>query len=124
MLLRDYDLPKAICLPIGKDKLRMLEFLVASPVLELLGHSMLLNKLIFILKTEMLFSYHNRPLEYWSWQIPFVLVFQVPDKSDYRTYAAQSLMQLLNKLPCAEYADFIGWLYRYSHNTKVSGYPF
>ncbi|XP_074833050.1 condensin-2 complex subunit D3 [Carettochelys insculpta] len=45
---------------------------------------------------------------------------KVPDKSDYRTYAAQALMQLLNKLPCAEYADFIAWLYRFSHNTKIS----
>uniref|UniRef100_A0A8C3SHY0 Condensin-2 complex subunit D3 n=1 Tax=Chelydra serpentina TaxID=8475 RepID=A0A8C3SHY0_CHESE len=44
---------------------------------------------------------------------------KVPDKADYRTYAAQTLMQLLNKLPCAEYADFIAWLYRYSHNTKI-----
>ncbi|CAM4666623.1 unnamed protein product [Lepidochelys olivacea] len=44
---------------------------------------------------------------------------KVPDKADYRTYAAQALMQLLNKLPCAEYADFIAWLYRYSHNTKI-----
>uniref|UniRef100_A0A8C4Y8P8 Condensin-2 complex subunit D3 n=1 Tax=Gopherus evgoodei TaxID=1825980 RepID=A0A8C4Y8P8_9SAUR len=44
---------------------------------------------------------------------------KVPDKADYRTFAAQALMQLLNKLPCAEYADFIAWLYRYSHNTKI-----
>ena len=38
-------------------------------------------------------------------------VFQVVDKSEYRTYAAQSLVQLLNKLPCAEYASFMAWLY-------------
>ncbi|XP_075772514.1 condensin-2 complex subunit D3-L [Pelodiscus sinensis] len=45
---------------------------------------------------------------------------KVPDKSDYRTYAAEALMKLLNKLPCTEYAHFIAWLYRYSHNTKIS----
>uniref|UniRef100_A0A7M4FS80 Condensin-2 complex subunit D3 n=1 Tax=Crocodylus porosus TaxID=8502 RepID=A0A7M4FS80_CROPO len=45
---------------------------------------------------------------------------KVPDKSEYRTYAAQALVQLLNKLPCAAYADFMSWLYRYSHNIKIS----
>ncbi|XP_014449232.3 condensin-2 complex subunit D3 [Alligator mississippiensis] len=44
---------------------------------------------------------------------------KVPDKSEYRTYAAQALVQLLNKLPCAAYADFMSWLYRYSHNAKI-----
>lgn len=51
------------------------------------------------------------------------LVFQVPDKADYRTYAAQALVDLLNKLPCMEFADFIAWLYKYSCNTKVSTSP-
>lgn len=51
------------------------------------------------------------------------LVFQVPDKADYRTYAAQALVNLLNKLPCIEFADFIAWLYKYSRNTKVSMSP-
>lgn len=50
------------------------------------------------------------------------LVFQVPDKADYRTYAAQALVTLLDKLPCAEFADFIAWLYKYSL-TKVSASP-
>ncbi|KAM6400262.1 condensin-2 complex subunit D3 [Rhynochetos jubatus] len=45
---------------------------------------------------------------------------KVPDKSDYRTYAAQALVNLLNKLPCTEFADFIAWLYKYSCNTKVA----
>ncbi|NXN97097.1 CNDD3 protein, partial [Rhinopomastus cyanomelas] len=45
---------------------------------------------------------------------------KVPDKADYRTYAAQALVTLLNKLPCVEFADFISWLYKYSHNTKVA----
>ncbi|NXK07359.1 CNDD3 protein, partial [Herpetotheres cachinnans] len=45
---------------------------------------------------------------------------KVPDKADYRTYAAQALVNLLNKLPCAEFADFIAWLYKYSHNTKIA----
>ncbi|XP_061449004.1 condensin-2 complex subunit D3 [Rhineura floridana] len=45
---------------------------------------------------------------------------KVPDKSEYRTYAALSVAQLLYKLPCAEHADFIAWLYQYSHNNKIS----
>ncbi|KAF2974054.1 hypothetical protein EK904_013078 [Melospiza melodia maxima] len=44
---------------------------------------------------------------------------KVPDKGDYRTYAAQALVTLLDKLPCAEFAEFIAWLYKYSL-TKVS----
>ncbi|KAF5921357.1 hypothetical protein HPG69_019406, partial [Diceros bicornis minor] len=43
----------------------------------------------------------------------------VIDKSEYRTYAAQSLVQLLGKLPCGEYATFIAWLYRYSRSSKI-----
>ncbi|XP_070621308.1 condensin-2 complex subunit D3 isoform X1 [Erythrolamprus reginae] len=45
---------------------------------------------------------------------------KVPDKSEYRTYAALSLSQLLYKLPCAEHARFISWLYGYSRNNKTS----
>ncbi|XP_043850916.1 condensin-2 complex subunit D3 isoform X2 [Dromiciops gliroides] len=48
------------------------------------------------------------------------ICFKVLDKSEYRTYAAQALAQLLNKLPCLEYAAFIHWLYKYSRNTKIS----
>ncbi|KAM4885566.1 condensin-2 complex subunit D3 [Sylvia borin] len=44
---------------------------------------------------------------------------KVPDKAEYRTYAAQALVTLLDKLPCAEFAEFIAWLYKYSL-TKVS----
>ncbi|XP_074890958.1 condensin-2 complex subunit D3 isoform X2 [Buteo buteo] len=44
---------------------------------------------------------------------------KVPDKADYRTYAAQAVVNLLNKLPCIEFADFMAWLYKYSRNTKV-----
>ncbi|NWI40080.1 CNDD3 protein, partial [Picathartes gymnocephalus] len=44
---------------------------------------------------------------------------KVPDKADYRTHAAQALVTLLDKLPCAEFAEFIRWLYKYSF-TKVS----
>ncbi|XP_004438550.1 PREDICTED: condensin-2 complex subunit D3 [Ceratotherium simum simum] len=44
---------------------------------------------------------------------------KVIDKSEYRTYAAQSLVQLLGKLPCGEYATFIAWLYRYSRSSKI-----
>jgi hypothetical protein len=46
-------------------------------------------------------------------------VFQVIDKAEYRTMAAQSLVQLLSKLPCGEYATFIAWLYKYSRSSKV-----
>ncbi|NXC43757.1 CNDD3 protein, partial [Penelope pileata] len=45
---------------------------------------------------------------------------KVPDKADYRTYAAQALVNLLNKLPCMEFADFLAWLYKYSLNSKIS----
>ncbi|KAM6370654.1 condensin-2 complex subunit D3 [Pluvialis apricaria] len=45
---------------------------------------------------------------------------KVPDKADYRTYAAQALVNLLIKLPCPEFADFIAWLYKYSCNTKIA----
>ncbi|KAH0623283.1 hypothetical protein JD844_031429 [Phrynosoma platyrhinos] len=45
---------------------------------------------------------------------------KVPDKSEYRTYAAQALTQLLYKLPCGNHADFIAWLYRFSLNNKIS----
>uniref|UniRef100_UPI0029556039 condensin-2 complex subunit D3-like n=1 Tax=Panthera onca TaxID=9690 RepID=UPI0029556039 len=44
---------------------------------------------------------------------------KVIDKSEYRTYAAQSLVQLLSKLPSREYATFIAWLYRYSRSSKI-----
>lgn len=50
-------------------------------------------------------------------QLPFV--FQVVDKAEYRTYAAQSLVQLLSKLPSESYATFIAWLYKYSRSSKV-----
>ncbi|XP_069732475.1 condensin-2 complex subunit D3 [Phaenicophaeus curvirostris] len=45
---------------------------------------------------------------------------KVPDKADYRIYAAQALVNLLSKLPCREFADFIAWLYKYSCNTKIA----
>ncbi|NWR57021.1 CNDD3 protein, partial [Bucorvus abyssinicus] len=45
---------------------------------------------------------------------------KVPDKADYRTYAAQALVTLLNKLPCVEFADFIAWLYKYSRHSKTA----
>ncbi|NWU88406.1 CNDD3 protein, partial [Upupa epops] len=48
------------------------------------------------------------------------ICIKVPDKADYRTYGAQALATLLNKLPCAEFADFISWLYKYSHNKKIA----
>ncbi|XP_062053352.1 condensin-2 complex subunit D3 [Lepus europaeus] len=44
---------------------------------------------------------------------------KVIDKSEYRTSAAQALVQLLSKLPCGEYAAFITWLYKYSRSSKI-----
>ncbi|XP_053451769.1 condensin-2 complex subunit D3 isoform X2 [Nycticebus coucang] len=44
---------------------------------------------------------------------------KVTDKSEYRTSAAQSLVQLLSKLSCEEYATFIAWLYKYSRSSKI-----
>ncbi|XP_015284682.1 PREDICTED: condensin-2 complex subunit D3, partial [Gekko japonicus] len=48
------------------------------------------------------------------------ICIKVPDKSEYRTHAALVLSQLLYQLPCAQHADFIAWLYRYSCNSKIS----
>ncbi|NXJ68595.1 CNDD3 protein, partial [Rostratula benghalensis] len=45
---------------------------------------------------------------------------KVPDKADYRTHAAQALVDLLRKLPSAEFADFIAWLFKYSRNVKTA----
>ncbi|NXK64436.1 CNDD3 protein, partial [Sylvietta virens] len=39
---------------------------------------------------------------------------KVPDKADYRPPAAQALVTLLDKLPCAEFAAFMAWLYKCS----------
>ncbi|XP_021062241.1 condensin-2 complex subunit D3 [Mus pahari] len=44
---------------------------------------------------------------------------KVVDKAEYRTYAAQSLVQLLSKLPSEEYATFIAWFYKYSRSSKI-----
>ncbi|KAH0516509.1 Condensin-2 complex subunit D3, partial [Microtus ochrogaster] len=44
---------------------------------------------------------------------------EVVDKAEYRTYAAQSLVQLLNKLPSESYATFVAWLYKYSRSSKI-----
>ncbi|CAH6858928.1 Ncapd3 [Phodopus roborovskii] len=44
---------------------------------------------------------------------------KVVDKAEYRTCAAQSLVQLLNKLPSEEYAAFIAWLHKYSRSSKI-----
>lgn len=59
----------------------------------------------------------------WNITVQTAFGFQVPDKADYRTYAAQALVNLLNKLPSMEFADFIAWLYKYSLHTKVSTSP-
>ncbi|XP_005378647.1 PREDICTED: condensin-2 complex subunit D3 [Chinchilla lanigera] len=45
---------------------------------------------------------------------------KVTDRAEYRTSAAQSLVHLLSKLPCGEYATFISWLYKYSRSSKIA----
>ncbi|XP_023559608.1 condensin-2 complex subunit D3 isoform X2 [Octodon degus] len=45
---------------------------------------------------------------------------KVTDRAEYRTSAAQSLVYLLSKLPCGEYATFISWLYKYSRSSKIA----
>ncbi|KAI1230786.1 hypothetical protein IHE44_0008667 [Lamprotornis superbus] len=45
---------------------------------------------------------------------------KVPDKAEYRSSAAQALVTLLDKFPCAEFADFIAWLYKFSLSLQVS----
>lgn len=71
-----------------------------------------LNKKILLLSPEMPFWPAEQSSE--VSQGALALVFQVPDKADYRTYAAQALATLLDKLPCAEFASFIAWLYKFS----------
>lgn len=44
---------------------------------------------------------------------------KVVDKAEYRTYTAQALVQLLDRLPSEEYAAFIAWLYKYSRSSKI-----
>ncbi|XP_064207133.1 condensin-2 complex subunit D3 isoform X1 [Anguilla rostrata] len=45
---------------------------------------------------------------------------QMVDKAEYRTSGAQTVVKLLAKMPCAEYASFIQWLYSYSLHSKVA----
>ncbi|NXQ33100.1 CNDD3 protein, partial [Alaudala cheleensis] len=45
---------------------------------------------------------------------------KVPDKVQYRSHAAQALLTLLDKFPCAQFAEFMAWLYKYSLNKLVS----
>ncbi|KAJ8275937.1 hypothetical protein COCON_G00076890 [Conger conger] len=47
------------------------------------------------------------------------ICFQMVDKAEYRTNGAQAVVKLLEKMPCAEYASFIQWLYTYSLHSKV-----
>lgn len=79
-----------------------------------------LNKKILLLSPEMPFWHAEQSGE--VSQGVLGLVLQVPDKADYRTYAAQALVTLLDKFPCAEFAKFIAWLYKYSLS-KVSESP-
>ncbi|XP_067910020.1 condensin-2 complex subunit D3 isoform X2 [Heterodontus francisci] len=45
---------------------------------------------------------------------------KVPDKVEYRTHGAQSLVKLLTKLPCVDFVAFLDWLLKYSQNSKVA----
>ncbi|KAL4597439.1 condensin-2 complex subunit D3, partial [Arapaima gigas] len=45
---------------------------------------------------------------------------QTVDKAEYRSSGAQAVVQLLSKMPCAEYASFIKWLYGFSLQSKVA----
>uniref|UniRef100_A0A8C9T0G2 Condensin-2 complex subunit D3 n=1 Tax=Scleropages formosus TaxID=113540 RepID=A0A8C9T0G2_SCLFO len=45
---------------------------------------------------------------------------QTVDKAEYRSSGAQAVLQLLAKMPCAEYASFIKWLYGFSLHSKVA----
>ncbi|KPP77751.1 condensin-2 complex subunit D3-like [Scleropages formosus] len=44
---------------------------------------------------------------------------QTVDKAEYRSSGAQAVLQLLAKMPCAEYASFIKWLYGFSLHSKA-----
>ncbi|KAK3753651.1 hypothetical protein RRG08_001481, partial [Elysia crispata] len=44
--------------------------------------------------------------------------FKVPDRQEYRSYAAQAVSELLNCLPDMEYAKLLEWLKQLSKNQK------
>ncbi|KAG7483568.1 hypothetical protein MATL_G00039750 [Megalops atlanticus] len=44
---------------------------------------------------------------------------QMVDRVEYRTSGAQAVVKLLAKMPSANYASFMKWLYGYSRNPKV-----
>ncbi|KAI8728590.1 condensin-2 complex subunit D3, partial [Biomphalaria glabrata] len=48
------------------------------------------------------------------------LCFKVPDKSDYRAYAAEAVCELVDYLPDIEYARMLEWLKRLSRYTKAT----
>lgn len=97
------------------------EAVILLPVLAEYDRITSLNQKILFLSPEMPFWLLEQSIEISCHAI--ALVFQVPDKTDYRTYASQALVNLLNKLPSVEFADFIAWLYKYSRNSKVSTSP-
>ncbi|KAM6969947.1 condensin-2 complex subunit D3 [Aplochiton taeniatus] len=48
------------------------------------------------------------------------ICYQMVDKADYRSHGAQAMSKLLSKMPSAEYASFIKWLFDYSRQSKVA----
>uniref|UniRef100_A0A8B9Z2G3 Condensin-2 complex subunit D3 n=1 Tax=Buteo japonicus TaxID=224669 RepID=A0A8B9Z2G3_9AVES len=48
-----------------------------------------------------------------------ILLQHICTKTIKISYHVIAVVNLLNKLPCIEFADFMAWLYKYSRNTKV-----
>ncbi|KAL0994528.1 hypothetical protein UPYG_G00123530 [Umbra pygmaea] len=48
------------------------------------------------------------------------ICFRMVDKTDYRLHGAKAVAKLLAKMPCADYASFIKWLFEYSRHSKVA----
>ncbi|XP_076046564.1 chromosome associated protein D3 [Oratosquilla oratoria] len=47
------------------------------------------------------------------------LCVRVPDKADYRTKTAHSVVEILKFLPIIMYTNLVKWLYKFSHNEKA-----
>ena len=41
------------------------------------------------------------------------------EKMEYRSHGAQAVSQLLDRMPCSDYASFIKWLFAFSTHSKV-----
>ncbi|KAM4603913.1 condensin-2 complex subunit D3 [Polymixia lowei] len=47
------------------------------------------------------------------------ICFEMVEKSEYRSQGSQAVGMLLSRMPCADYAAFIRWLFDYSRHSKM-----